>query len=72
MFVVRSCDGTSMLASKINIFQFIEILLFQIGITIVIENKALMALVGTEMDWVEDDLRAEFVFNNPNSKVKKS
>lgn len=30
-----------------------------------------MALVGTEMDWVEDDLRAEFVFNNPNSKVIK-
>lgn len=30
-----------------------------------------MALVGTEMDWVEDDLRAEFVFNNPNSKVNK-
>lgn len=21
------------------------------------------------MDYVEDDLRAEFVFNNPNSKV---
>lgn len=34
-----------------------------------IDNKALMALVGTEMDWVEDDLKAEFVFNNPNSKV---
>ncbi len=28
-----------------------------------------MALVGTEMDWIEDDLRAEFVFKNPNSKV---
>ena len=39
------------------------------GVTIVIDNKALMALVGTEMDWVEDDLKAEFVFNNPNSKV---
>lgn len=40
-----------------------------IGVTIVIDNKALMALVGTEMDWIEDDLKAEFVFNNPNSKV---
>jgi len=41
-------------------------------VTIVIDNKALMALVGTEMDWVEDDLKAEFVFNNPNSKVHQN
>ena len=27
-----------------------------------------MVLVGTEMDWVEDEIRSEFVFNNPNSK----
>lgn len=29
----------------------------------------MIALVGTEMDYVEDDLHSEFVFNNPNSKV---
>ena len=28
-----------------------------------------MAVVGTTMDYVEDDLRSEFVFNNPNEKV---
>jgi len=28
-----------------------------------------MPLVGTEMDYVEDETRAEFVFNNPNVKV---
>ncbi|EGR31132.1 iron-sulfur cluster assembly, putative [Ichthyophthirius multifiliis] len=38
------------------------------GVTIIIDNKALIALVGTVMDWVEDDLKAEFVFNNPNQK----
>lgn len=41
-----------------------------IGLIIVIDNKAQMILVGNEMDWVEDDLKAEFVYNNPNSKVK--
>lgn len=30
-----------------------------------------MAVVGTEMDYVDDDIRSEFVFNNPNSKVQK-
>ncbi|KRX04381.1 FeS cluster biogenesis [Pseudocohnilembus persalinus] len=38
------------------------------GIKVILDSKALIALVGTEMDYVEDDLRAEFVFNNPNSK----
>ena len=28
-----------------------------------------MVLVGTQMDFVEDELRSEFVFNNPNEKV---
>ncbi len=28
-----------------------------------------MHLIGTEMDYVDDDLRSEFVFNNPNAKV---
>ena len=28
-----------------------------------------MHVVGTEMDYIDDDLRSEFVFNNPNAKV---
>eukprot|EP00340_Litonotus_pictus_P010088 CAMPEP_0170531256 /NCGR_PEP_ID=MMETSP0209-20121228/59873_1 /TAXON_ID=665100 ORGANISM="Litonotus pictus, Strain P1" /NCGR_SAMPLE_ID=MMETSP0209 /ASSEMBLY_ACC=CAM_ASM_000301 /LENGTH=66 /DNA_ID=CAMNT_0010825623 /DNA_START=159 /DNA_END=359 /DNA_ORIENTATION=- len=38
------------------------------GVKVVVENKAVMYLLGTEMDYVEDDIKAEFVFNNPNSK----
>lgn len=37
-------------------------------IKIYIDNKALLYLVGTTMDWVETDVAAEFTFNNPNSK----
>lgn len=33
---------------------------------VIIDSKALMALVGTEMDYVENELGSEFVFNNPN------
>ena len=32
-------------------------------IPLLIAPNALMAVIGTEMDWNEDDLRAEFVFS---------
>lgn len=36
------------------------------GITIAIEPKALMFLLGTQMDYKESSLSSGFVFNNPN------
>jgi len=36
---------------------------------LIIDSKALMVLVGTEMDLMEDELKSEFVFKNPNAKV---
>lgn len=38
------------------------------NVKLLIDNKAVMFLVGTELDFVESDLKSEFVFNNPNSK----
>ena len=40
----------------------------QHGVKVFIEPKALMFIIGTEMDFVDDRLRSEFVFTNPNSK----
>lgn len=40
-----------------------------IGVKVIVDYKALMMLVGTKMDYVEDDIKAEFVFVNPNEKV---
>ena len=37
-------------------------------VKVIIDSKALMFLVGTEMDYVDDEVKSEFVFNNPNSK----
>ena len=37
-------------------------------VRVIVESKALMFLIGTKMDYVDDEVRAEFVFNNPNSK----
>ena len=38
------------------------------GVLVMVEPKALMHIVGTKMDFVEDDLSAEFVFHNPNAE----
>jgi iron-sulfur cluster assembly protein len=36
------------------------------GVRILIDPKAVMFLLGTEMDYKVDKLAAQFVFNNPN------
>jgi len=38
------------------------------GVKVFIEPAALMHVVGTTMDFAEDELAAEFVFHNPNAK----
>lgn len=38
------------------------------GVTIFIDPKAVMFLLGTEVDYVEDRFHAGFVFNNPLEK----
>ena len=40
----------------------------QKGVKLFVDSKALMFLIGTEMDYVEDKLQSGFVFNNPNEK----
>ncbi len=38
------------------------------GVTVLIDPKATMFIIGTEMDYVEDKLEQGFVFTNPNEK----
>ena len=38
------------------------------GGTFSIDGASVLYLVGSTMDWVEDDFTAGFVFNNPNAK----
>lgn len=39
-------------------------------IKVVIEPRAVMYVLGTELDYVEDKLGAQFVFRNPNEKAR--
>ena len=36
------------------------------GVRVLIDPKAILFLIGTEMDYKADKLSAQFVFNNPN------
>jgi iron-sulfur cluster assembly protein len=40
----------------------------QDGVTVLIDPKATMFILGTEMDYVEEKLQTGFVFRNPNEK----
>ncbi len=35
-----------------------------------IDPKAIMYIMGTEMDYEEDDFKSGFIFRNPNEKAK--
>ena len=38
------------------------------GVTVFIDPKATLFIIGTRMDYVEDKLQSGFVFTNPNEK----
>ena len=38
------------------------------GVTVLIDPKAAMFILGTEMDFVEEQMQSGFVFRNPNEK----
>lgn len=64
------CSGLSYIveyADEKN--QFDEVLEFE-GIMVIIDPKAIMYLIGTEMDYVDGDFKSGFVFINPNEKNK--
>jgi iron-sulfur cluster assembly protein len=38
------------------------------GVTVLIDPKALMYLIGTKMDYSESEFKSGFTFSNPNEK----
>mmetsp|Transcript_28194 Transcript_28194/g.61796 ORF Transcript_28194/g.61796 Transcript_28194/m.61796 type:complete len:129 (-) Transcript_28194:275-661(-) len=64
----RGCNGLSYTMSYTNSKQKFDELVEQDGVRVLIDPGVLMHIIGTEMDFLTDRLRSEFVFNNPNSK----
>jgi iron-sulfur cluster assembly protein len=60
------CSGMSYYMEYATEQQPMEEVIDDKGVKIFIDPKAMMYLVGTEMDYNEDEFNAGFVFNNPN------
>lgn len=67
----RGCNGYSYVMDYIKSSQKpnpLDEVVEEKGVRVVVDKKALMFIVGTEMDFVDDEIKSEFVFNNPNVK----
>ena len=64
----RGCSGMSYVMEYAQDQKKFEEVVEDKGVKIFIDPAAIMFLIGTEMDYVDDGMNATFVFNNPNEK----
>jgi iron-sulfur cluster assembly protein len=60
------CAGMSYTMEYADKIQPLDEIVEDKGVRILIDPKAVLFLLGTEMDYKVDKLSAQFVFNNPN------
>src|SRR3954468_186310 len=64
----KGCSGLSYTIEYADAKGPADDLVEQDGVTVLIDPKASMFILGTEMDYVEEKLQTGFVFRNPNEK----
>ena len=64
----RGCSGHSYTIEYADDVQPMEEVIEVENYKVCIDPKALLFLLGTEMDFVEEKLQSGFVFKNPNEK----
>jgi iron-sulfur cluster assembly protein len=60
------CAGMSYFMEYADRINPLDELIEEKGVRILVDPKAVLFLLGTEMDYKVDKLSAQFVFNNPN------
>ncbi len=66
----RGCSGLSYTIEYADEVQKFDEVVDVDGVKVIIDPKATMFLLGTEMDFVQDKMKSGFVFKNPNEKGK--
>jgi iron-sulfur cluster assembly protein len=66
----RGCSGLSYSIEYADKVEPHDEVVEEKGVKVLIDPKAVMFLIGTEMDFVEEKLKSGFAFKNPNEKGK--
>jgi iron-sulfur cluster assembly accessory protein len=64
----QGCSGMSYFVEYADEANATEDVVEDKGVKIFIDPAAILFLIGSEMDYVEDKFNSGFVFNNPNEK----
>jgi iron-sulfur cluster assembly protein len=64
----RGCSGLSYTIEYADEVSKFDEVVEQKGVRVLIDPKAVMFLIGTEMDFVEEKMKNGFTFRNPNEK----
>ena len=64
----KGCSGMSYTLEFADAQQPMDEVVETAGVKLLIDPKASLFLIGTQMDYVEEKLKSGFVFNNPNEK----
>ena len=64
----KGCSGLSYTLEYADQKDPMDELVEQHGVTVLIDPKATLFILGTEMDYVEEKVQSGFVFRNPNEK----
>lgn len=64
----RGCSGLAYSVDYVTEAKPFDEKIETTGGTLYVDGGSILYLIGSTMDWVEDDFTAGFVFNNPNAK----
>jgi iron-sulfur cluster assembly protein len=64
----RGCSGLAYSVDYVSSADPMDEKIETAGGTLYVDGASVLYLIGSRMDWVEDDFTAGFVFENPNAK----
>ncbi len=66
----KGCSGMKYKIEYADAVNKFDAVVEQKGISVLIDPKAMLFVLGSEMDYLEEELSSGFIFRNPNEKGK--